>query len=341
MHFPEKFQWPSRFVWTAWRRHVVIAGIAFALLLIGFLLLYARYFGPVDRYAGQQEFIVNPDDSFEKVAGELKDEGFIRSTWVLRLAYARNGKSFDIREGGYELSASMDAWSIAAALARPPYLAWITFQTGLRKEQIADLLAKKLSWSDEQKEEFITVDTAPSESLSEGVYYGDTYLIPSDQTPAQVADRLRGRFQDVFAPYAEEAKKQGVAWTDVITMASLIQREAASTADMPLIAGIMWNRLDDGQPLAIDATLQYIRGVEGDWWPVPKSADKYLVSPFNTYKHKGLPPHPIANPGLAAIKAVLHPEKTRCYFYLHAPDGNIHCSVTYAGQIANVNKYLK
>jgi len=74
---------------------------------------------------------------------------------------------------------------------------------------------------------------------------------------------------------------------------------------------------------------------------VPQSADKYLDSPFNTYQHVGLPPHPIAEPSLAAIDAVLNPQTTSCIFYLHDPSGQIHCSKTYSGQVANVNKYLK
>ncbi len=324
-----------------WPRTLLVAGAVLIVLLIGFGLLYARYFGPVDKYAGQQQFIVNPDDSFDTVASELKEQHFIRSTWALRIAYARAGNLGAMREGGYELSASMDVWSLADALASPPYLAWVTFPTGLRKEQIADVLARKLGWTDAQKQEFITVDTAPSASLTEGVYYGDTYLIPSDQSPAQVAARLRDRFSTVFAPYGAEAVKEGIPWTDVLTIASLIQREAGPASDMPLISGIIWNRLHQHMPLAIDATLQYIRGKEGLWWPAPTSADKYLVSPFNTYKHVGLPPHPIANPSLVAIDAALHPQKTSCIFYLHDPNGQIHCSVTYAGQVANVNKYLK
>ncbi|MEO6536600.1 MAG: endolytic transglycosylase MltG, partial [Candidatus Paceibacterota bacterium] len=90
-----------------------------------------------------------------------------------------------------------------------------------------------------------------------------------------------------------------------------------------------------------DATLQYIKGTEGNWWPTPLSADKYLKSPFNTYQHTGLPPHPINNPSLESIAAVLNPESTNCLFYLHDASHDIHCSVTYGGQKSNVNKYLK
>lgn len=322
------------------RRTLVLSGIGFVVVLAGFLLLYARYFGPVDLSAPMQEFIVTPDETFEQVASDLKTQGYIKSITAFRIAYARTGNLRGIAEGGYEISPSQDAWTIAEALASPPYLAWITFPPGWRKEQIADLFERKLHWTPEQKKHWIEVDTAPSFSQVEGVYYGDTYLIPSDQAPAQVAARLRGRFEEVFAEFAPLAATKNVSWTEALTMASLIEREAAKD-DKHLIAGILWNRINDGMRLQVDATLQYIRGTEGDWWPVPSSEDKKLDSPFNTYKYYGLPPHPIANPSLESIEAALNPQKTTCLYYLHDRDGEIHCSATYAGQLANVKKYLK
>lgn len=323
-----------------WRRRLILAGVAALVLLIGVALLYSRYFGPVDTSAPRIEFIVEPEETFEEVAQELRREGLIRSMTAFRIAYARTGNLRGIREGGYQISASMDTLAIAKALAAPPYLAWVTFPPGYRKEQIGELLARKLGWTPEEVASWVSVDTAPSLAFTEGVYYGDTYLIPSDQSPAQVAARLRGRFMDVTKEYAQDAQQKGMDWTDVLIMASLIEREAAKD-DKALIAGILWNRIDDGMALQVDATLQYIRGASGNWWPVPESEDKKLDSPFNTYKYRGLPPHPIANPSLESIEAALNPTRTNCIYYIHDTNGEIHCSATYAGQRANVNRYLK
>jgi UPF0755 protein len=311
-----------------------------AVLFILFVALYARAFGPAGLDTVQKEFVVTPKESAGDIASRLKQLGFIRSEWAFRLAYLREAGIRDSRPGGYELSSSMDAWTIAATLGSSPYLAWVVIPPGLRKEQIADLLATDLSWTAAEKKEWLDIDTDTAPAYEEGVYYPDTYLIPSDETPAQVADTLRNRFLDAFAPYAAQAAKKGIPWTDVVTMASLIEREAAGP-DMKLIAGILWNRLDKNMLLQVDATLQYAKGDEANWWPVVKGDDKYIDSPFNTYKHAGLPPHPIANPPLVAIDAVLNPEATSCIYYLHDPHGQIHCSVSYAGQLANVNKYLK
>ncbi len=323
------------------RRHLIIAGVVGVALLFAFVLGYARYFGPVTGSSvPATEFIVTPDAELDTIVRELKVGGYIKSITAFRIAYAKSGSLRGVREGGYMLSPSMDAWTVAELLSRPPYLAWITFPPGWRKEQIADYLADELNWTPEQKTQFIEVDTAPTFEQIEGVYYGDTYLIPSDQTPAQVAARLRDRFEETFAPYAAQTVEKNVTWSEALTMASLIEREAAKN-DKKLVAGILWNRINDGMRLQVDASLQYIRGTEGNWWPVPRSEDKELESPFNTYMYAGLPPHPIANPSLESIDAALNPEDTNCIYYLHDSDGVIHCAVTYAGHRANVERYLR
>lgn len=127
----------------------------------------------------------------------------------------------------------------------------------------------------------------------------------------------------------------------VVTIASIIQKEGAGNGDMRLISGIIWNRLFSETPLQMDATLQYVKGDADLWWPRVKSEDKYLDSPYNTYKNKGLPPGPIASPGEGAIHASLDPVDTDCIFYLHDKNRNIHCSTTYEGHKKNISYYLK
>ncbi len=105
----------------------------------------------------------------------------------------------------------------------------------------------------------------------------------------------------------------------------------------------MWNRLAQDMNLEIDATVQYARGKtdEGWWSPIVPEDIVNIDSPYNTYKYKGLPPHPIANPGLDAIESVLHPAETDCLFYLHDNDRQIHCAITYEEHKLNIKKYLQ
>jgi UPF0755 protein len=121
----------------------------------------------------------------------------------------------------------------------------------------------------------------------------------------------------------------------------LVQREAAGSHDMRLISGVIHNRLKQNMPLQIDATLQYITGDFENWWPVPRSSDKFIDSPFNTYQNKGLPPLPIATPSKEAIKAALNPLKTDCVYYLHDSRRVIHCAKTYDQHKRNIRNYLR
>lgn len=125
-----------------------------------------------------------------------------------------------------------------------------------------------------------------------------------------------------------------------VRIASIIQREAAGPHDMRLISGIIWNRFAKGMSLELDATLQYVKGTENNWWPSVKSKDKYLDSPYNTYKYKGVPPGAISNPSIDAINAVYNPQKTDCIFYLHDANRKIHCSKTYEEHMRNIRAYL-
>ncbi len=324
----------------AWKRALAYGTLTALFLLITGLLAYSHYFGPVDEHAEVAEFTITADTGLTQAAQQVADAGFVKSAWALRIALAEEANGHRIRPGGYKIGKGMDAWTVAKTLVSPPALAFITFPPHLRKEQMGSMLAEALNWTEAQEREWNTVATNPDPEFAEGVYYPDTYLIPSDQSPAQIAARMRGRFTDVFAPYAAEAQAQGIPWTKVLTLASIVDREAGKT-DKALVAGILWNRLQIGMKLQADATLQYIKGNEEDWWPAPRSEDKYLESPFNTYQHAGLPPHPIDNPTAESVAAVLHPVDTDCLYYLHDAGHRIHCSLTYAGQKANVNKYLR
>ncbi len=314
----------------------------FAGLAVALALLYAYAFGPVTPYAATEQFLVTPDDSLESIGTRLAQAGLVRLPFVFDVAYVRESYGHQVRPGGYELSAAMDVWSIASALVAPPAVAWVKVPVGMRREELGDLLTRELGWNERERQIWLEATAAASANYIEGVYFPDTYLIPTDEPPARIAERMRDRFKEAFAPYADEALKKNIPWTRVLTIASLLQREGAGASDMPLISGVIQKRLAAGMPLALDATLQYIGGKEGNtWWPSPAPAATYPDSPYNTYKRKGLPPRPIASPGLVAIEAALNPDATNCLFYLHDSKGQIHCSPTYAGHLANIRRYLK
>lgn len=285
------------------------------------------------------KFVVPLTLTQEEIVQNLLDKNFIKDKDAFILAFAK--KKGDILPGAYKLTLNMSLSQVVKVLHTKPYMKWIVIPPGLRKEEIAELLVKNLGWSKAQKNKWINY-TKTKYDYIEGVYFPDTYLIPVAETPQNVAKRLVAKFNEKFSSYIVQFNNINMQWTKGLTLASIIQREASGAEDMPLIAGILLNRLNQSIPLSVDATLQYVRGNKGKgWWAPITVTDKKTISPYNTYKNAGLPPHPISNPGLDAIEAVLNPTKTDCLYYLHDKEGITHCAVTYPEHQANILKYLK
>lgn len=204
---------------------------------------------------------------------------------------------------------------------------------GMRLEQVASILDYELDWSKEQHDIFIR-----EAGNVEGKLYPSVYVLPAGTTPVEAAHSIADRFgQRVGSRYASSTEAL-VPMVDALTLASIIEREAGDESEMATISGILWNRQFKNMKLQADSTLQYVRGTaRNGWWPVPRSKDKYLKSPYNTYQNTGLPPGPIASPSVAAIYAALNPEKTDCLFFFHAK-GAFTCSVTYEEHVKKLKK---
>lgn len=329
-----------------WDRHKVLLLIFASLVLVigSLLIVYHSLFGAPQKTA-EIELFTTPISTVDRknIIKKLKDGGYIRNSWAFSLALSHIGK--EIEPGGYKISKNMNAWELAKTLTSTPSLKWVVIPEGLRKEEIGERLAQVLGWDEKQLHDWTYTYTAMDYDHLEGVYFPDTYLIPVDENGLDVANRLRRRFDEVFAPYMTKFLKQNVKWTTALKIASIVQREAAGKEDMPLIAGILWNRLLKNMKLEVDATIQYARDdrdnlTTGFWKPITP-ADKEIDSKYNTYKYAGLPPFPISNPGLDAIDAVLNSADTDCLYYLHDSNRQIHCAVTYQEHLANIEKYLK
>lgn len=281
--------------------------------------------------SGATEIVSFADDTVPiLVADKLQSTGFVKSRVVAGLLLGQQ----KYPAGGYELSKAMNVFEVVAAMRAGPKLLWVIVPPGWRKEQLAEKLQLKFQWTQQDVEDFL--------SFPEGEYFSDTYLIPRDEGGQEVGQRMINRFNEAFSPYAPKFLAADIKNDTALKIASLLERESGGD-DMPLIAGIIWNRLLRGMQLKIDATVQYAKGkVDGQWWSKISVSDYTAVdSPYNTYLHKGLPPTPIASPGLAAIDAVLNLQDTDCLYYLHDRLGQIHCSVTYQEHLANIEEYLK
>ncbi len=315
-----------------------------ALVVISLYFAYISFFGAPQKSA-ELELFTAPVLGMDRVEAvkSLSDQDFVRSAWALGFALARGDQK--IAPGGYWVSKDMDVWELSKTITSPPSLKWVVIPEGLRKEEIGERLAQTLGWDDQQLSDWTYTYTAMDFDHLEGVYFPDTYLIPINETGLEIANRMRRRFDEEFAPYMTKFLKQNVKWTTAIKIASIVQREAAGKEDMPIIAGILWNRLLKNMKLEVDATVQYARDDQqnlttGFWKPIVL-ADKDIDSKYNTYKYSGLPPFPIANPGLDAIEAVINPAETDCLYYLHDANREIHCAKTYEEHLQNIANYLQ
>ncbi|MDD5490042.1 MAG: endolytic transglycosylase MltG [Candidatus Moranbacteria bacterium] len=317
-----------------------ILGIVF-FLIVGLFATGRLFFSAPQSQEEKKVFIVNRNQTDSQTYAKLKTQGLIKNKTAFRMILFFKHKQ--IEPGGYNVSKYMNAWQIADKLVSAPDMKWVIIREGLRKEEIGEILASTFGWSNDELVKWNTVYTKMNIDYVEGTYFPDTYLIPVSESGLDMANRMTRRFDEQFAPYIGQFAGQNIKWTTGLKLASIVQREAGGKDDMPLIAGIFWNRLNQDMNLEIDATVQYARGkTDKGWWMPIKSEDiTNIDSPYNTYKYKGLPPYPIDSPGIDAIEAVLHPAETDCLYYLHDSNRQIHCSKTYEEHQANIDEYLK
>lgn len=323
-------------------------------ILLIFLLAIAFYelydpLGPVGKKNEELLIQIPPGSSTKQIAEVLYEHGLIKKDFIFIL-YARiTGYDTQFQAGTYLLQDSMSLPEIVEKLSRGEVqVVSVTIPEGYTVEQIAEVLSAK---GLVEKNEFLRLakegDFAyPFLSRREGVKYAlegylfpDTYLISPQSSAEEIIQMMLKRFQQVYDESARlKAKEMGLTDQEVITIASLIEKEAKIEKDRRLISGVIYNRLEQGMKLQIDATIQYILGQ-------PKARLTYrdleINSPYNTYQISGLPPGPIASPGKAAIEAALNPERTNYLYYVAKSDGSHVFSETLEDHNAAKKKYLK
>ena len=281
-------------------------------------------------------FVVERGEGAKAIAADLANQNLIHSPTGFYLLVKLLGVETQLQAGDFRLNKSMDARTIALELTHGTLDVWVTTLEGWRVEEIATQLAGDL---DIPEKEFLKY-------AREGYMFPDTYLIPRDATASAIAKIFLDNFEKKITPQMrEDAKKTGLTFNQVLTLASIVEREGKSDTDRPVIAGILLNRIKADWPLQTDATLQYALGYqqfEKSWWKKSLfTEDKKINSPYNTYANPGLPPAPISNPGLASIQAVLNPADTEYLYYLHDATGAVHYATTIDEHNANIQKYLQ
>ena len=279
---------------------------------------------------------ITEDESFGDVVNRLKDEGLIEYKWLFRLFAAFTGGDDKVTMGTYTLNTDMDYRALLAGMSMSSATkgeVTLTIPEGYTVSQIFQLLEDNgVSTVEDLEEQAANHDYAFSflqdiplgdPNRLEGYLYPDTYTFNTPHSALYAINKMLVNFD---ARFTEELRSQveetGYTIREILTIASLIERETDGT-DRDRIASVIYNRLDNPDAgtqgyLQIDATLSYINGGK-----VPTNADREIDSPYNTYLYKGLPPGPIANPGMESIQAALNPADTD-YFYYALGDDEVH-----------------
>ena len=315
-----------------------------ALALVGAFAIVAA-FRPVAREGSTRVITIPPGASVREIAARLADARLIRSPVVFILAARLRGVGGRLQHGEFALSPAMSTVEILDRIVRGEIvLHGITIPEGYTAARIADGLARA-GLAD--REEFLRLVREEGGSFPfaflqgrrnlEGYLFPDTYRFPRDLPARQIIHQMLVRFDERVAPELRaRPPSPGVSLFEALIIASMVEREAKVAPERPIIAGVIYNRLQRGWRLEIDATILYALGRHADR---VTASDLEVDSPYNTYRHGGLPPGPICNPGLAAIRAALRPATTPYLFYVLRPDGTHAFSRTYQEHLQAIRRW--
>ena len=320
---PESFQQKNK-------RLVFVLG-AFFLFAILLHVFFLR--APADFPQGK--IITVPSGiTLSEASKKLYAEHLIHSPFLFDLFMIVMGRERGVVSGDYIFLEPSGLYEIARRISsgeQGPVTLRVTVPEGSTVKDIAELFSPIFQKFDIER--FLTYA-----KKKEGYLFPDTYFFLRTVIADEVISRMNVTFKQKIATIQKDIDLSGKPLADSITMASIIEGEARTTESRKMVAGILWNRIELGMPLQVDASLKYLTG--------RGTADLTLEdlkfdSPYNTYTHRGLPPGPISNPGLDSILATLHPTKSNYLYFLTDKNGGMHYAKTFAEHVANKQKYLQ
>lgn len=318
---------------------LAIAAAVLAAVCVTFAVLSMDYrISTIDEVQGNDKVVVRitPGMASGEIGDLLAEKGVIDSTWKFKLAVKLNGAGDKFQAGTFSLQENMTVGDALGVLINGRATSqWVTIPEGYDVRQIAKLLAKH---GLVEEKEFLAAakDFAPYDYIVkspeadyaiEGFLFPDTYEFATDASCQDIMRRMTDEFDHKLTPeLRQQASQRNLSVYELVTLASLVEKEARFPEDRPIIAQVFFKRLNINMPLQTDTTIQYL--LDG-----PKEnlsiADTQIDSPYNTYQHYGLPPGPIASPGMASIEAVLNPAVTDYLYFVADTQGHNHYGYTY------------
>lgn len=327
-----------------------LAILVVAFSLTGCAAVLEKYYTPVDPESTEEVVVKIPSGSTTTSIGEiLYENGLIQNVNAFKAKVRLMEMDGKMQAGDYKLSPSMDVESIVKKITSGDVFVetfTVTIPEGYEVRQIVDRLESMgainrevfLNLLLEYPFEYGFLDGVDRSNRLEGFLFPDTYEFKSGVDELTIITRMLDRFDRVFEDaYYEQSQVLGMSIEEVVTLASLIEREAMLEEEFKLVSSVFHNRLERGQKLESCATVQYILQERK---PVLSFADTEIESPFNTYLIAGLPPAPIASPGKLALEAALYPEETNYLFFVtkESNDGSHYFNETYDQHLRDAAK---
>jgi UPF0755 protein len=280
-----------------------------------------------------------------EVARQLESQGVIRSALAFGFLARAKRLQTEVKAGEYRFEPHLTGVEVLERVTSggAQVALWVTIPEGYTAREIAETLAQRRLGEGSVLADYflhtrLTLPSGVHTPNLEGYLFPDTYLMPLQTTPAALAKIMTDQFATVLpADAAERAKRLKYTIPQIVTLASLIEREAKADDERRLMAGVYYNRLRLGMRLEVDATIEYTFAQHK---PVITQADLARDTPYNTYLHAGLPPTPIANPGRPSLLAAFDPQPSEFLFYVYKGNGHHAFSRTLAEHNANVARYL-
>lgn len=311
------------------RRTLLIIVVCGALAMY----LYVDIVQPPETFPVDKLVTVDSGESLVEISNTLQENGVVRSAAAFRVVAVILGKGREMRAGDYLFKEPLDLVSVArrisiGAFGLEPIR--VRIPEGATTREMAVIFGVRL-------ERFNQANFLAQAQPLEGYLFPDTYYFLPNATENTVIQAMRQDFDSHEAMIDEQIQASGHSLTDIVTMASILEREANNTEDRRMIAGVLWNRIGKGMALQVDATFLYTLG-KGSFDLTKR--DLMSDTPYNTYTHKGLPPGPIGSPSLDSLLAAATPIKSKYLFYLADSDGVTHYSVTYQQHLDKKVQYI-
>jgi UPF0755 protein len=302
---------------------------------------------PYKGYGASEQFVEIPQGAGPSSIGKrLIDAGVVRDRVLFRLELARSGRGRHLQAGEYRFDRPMTVREVIAKLARGDvYLVPITFPEGLTIKQMGALFESK---GFGRAADFVqaAANPAPVASLDprasdlEGYLFPDTYALPRHATAAQLVARMVGGFEKALTPELRaRAAARGLDVRQLVTLASIVEKETGKAEERPLVAAVYSNRLKTGMGLQCDPTVIFALEKAGRYNGNLTREDLHFDSPYNTYRYAGLPPGPIASPGRASLEAAASPADAPYVYFVSRGDGTHAFASTLAEHNHNVFEF--